>query len=182
MTWKSTAFVSGAMLLVGWLASAPPDPTPQSAATAASPPLRTAAAASDIEQQAERLQNQTRQRPVDYDAPERNLFRFGPKESANTEGRLRRPSGGEGAATAPPVDILPDPPPPPPPPITLSGVASDRDGDTSVRTAILSSPNGVLLVREGDQVLGQYRVGTIGEASIELTRLSDGTLLRLSLK
>lgn len=41
---------------------------------------------------------------------------------------------------------------------------------------------GVLLVHQGDDVLGQYRVGAIGEDSVELTRLSDGTAHRITLK
>jgi hypothetical protein len=66
--------------------------------------------------------------------------------------------------------------------VTLSGIASDQVGDRTVRTAILSSPSGVLLVREGDDVLGQYRVAKITEDAVELTRVSDGTTLRVGLK
>ena len=84
------------------------------------------------------------------------------------------------AAVASPIEIVPQSPLPPP--VSLAGVASDPDGQRTVRTAILSSPAGVLLVHEGDEVLGQYRVGAIGEDSVELTRLSDGTALRITLK
>jgi len=62
-------------------------------------------------------------------------------------------------------------------------VASDGGGESpTVRTAILSSPEGVLLVHQGDEILGQYRVGAIGDDSMELTRTADGTTLRLTLK
>ena len=84
------------------------------------------------------------------------------------------------APAPPPVEILPQAPPPLP--VSLSGVASDTEGGSTVRTAILSSPGGVLLVHQGDEVLGQYRVGAIGEESVELMRLSDGTALRITLK
>jgi hypothetical protein len=64
----------------------------------------------------------------------------------------------------------------------LSGIASDPDGDRVVRTAVLSTPGGVLLVHEGDDVLGQYRVGTIGDDAVELMRVSDNSRLRLVLR
>ena len=48
------------------------------------------------------------------------------------------------------------------------------------RTAILSSPSGVLLVREGDVVLGDYRVGRIESEAVELVK-TDGSTLRLTL-
>ena len=173
MNWKSTAAVSGATLLAGWFASAPPALTTPAALPPSSQSPQTAAAASDIGQLAERLQAQTR-RKADYGEPERNLFRFGPNAPVRSA-----PERSVSAASVPPIDIVPQAPPPPR--VSLSGVASDPDGQRTVRTAILSSPVGVLLVREGDDVLGQYRVGAIGEDSVELTRLSDGTSLRLTL-
>lgn len=175
MNWKATTVVSGATLLAGWLASAPPSSTTAAATTSATPGPQAAAAASDIGQLAARLQTQTRQ-AADYGSPERNLFRFG--QSVPVRSAASQP--GTSVAPAPPVEILPQAPPPPP--VTLAGVASDPDGTRTVRTAILSSPAGVLLVHEGDEVLGQYRVGAIGEDAVELTRLSDGTAFRITLK
>jgi hypothetical protein len=174
MNWKSTAVVSGATLLAGWLASAPPGPIVSVAPPPPSRSPQTAAAASDIEQQAARLSTRLR-RDSPYAEPERNLFRFGPKAAVKSAA-----PGPQSSAASPPVQILPQAPPPPP--VSLSGVASDPDGQRTVRTAILSSPSGVLLVHEGDDVLGQYRVGAIGEDAVELTRLSDGTSFRITLK
>ena len=81
----------------------------------------------------------------------------------------------------------PAPAPPPvavpidePPPVTLSGIAEDQKGQQMERTAILSSPSGVLLVREGDSVMGEYRVTRIESEAVELVK-SDGTTLRLTL-
>ena len=173
MNWKATAAVSGATLLAGWIASAPPAPTTPSAVRSPSQTPQTAAAASDIGELAARLQ--TRPRPdAGYGDPERNLFRFGPNKPV----RSAEPS--VSAPAPPPVEILPQAPPPLP--VSLSGVASDTEGGSTVRTAILSSPGGVLLVHQGDEVLGQSRVGAIGEDSVELMRLSDGTALRITLK
>ncbi len=175
MNWKATTVVSGATLLAGWLVSAPPATTTRIALPSSSQSSQVAAAASDIGQLAERLQTQTR-REVEFRSSNRNLFRFGP----NAPVRPASPERAVSAASVPPVEIVPQAPPPPF--VSLSGVASDPDGQRTVRTAILSSPMGVLLVHEGDDVLGQYRVGAIGEDSVELTRLSDGTALRLTLK
>ena len=175
MNWKATVAVSGATLLAGWIASAPPAPTTPSAVRSSSQSAQTAAAASDIGELAARLQTRPRQDAA-YGDPERNLFRFGP----NTPGRSAEPAPSVSAPSPPPVETLPQAPPPLP--VSLSGVASDPDGERTVRTAILSSPGGVLLVHEGEEVLGQYRVGAIGEDSVELTRLSDGAALRITLK
>jgi hypothetical protein len=179
MTWKWTALVSGATLLAGWLASAPPGPATPSTGSAPSQSPQTAAATSDIQQQAERLQTRPRQSAADeYGAPARNLFRFGPKETA----RSTAPEPAVRGAAPVEERAEPTPQPPLPPPLSLSGVASDPAGERTVRTAILSSPNGVLLVREGEEILGQYRVGAIAEDAVELTRLADGATFRITLK
>jgi hypothetical protein len=65
--------------------------------------------------------------------------------------------------------------------VTLVGMAADRAEQGGERTAILSSPDGVLLVRKGDDVLGQYRVTAVDEEAVELTSSADGSTLRLSL-
>ena len=169
MSWKSYAAVSGATVLAGWLAS--PSNAPDRTAPAARPPAARDVRSSDIEREAERLQARV-PRDVDYTQPQRNPFRFG----------VARPNVNRGGD-------LPDPAPPPvavpivapPPPVTLSGIAEDQQGQQIERTAILSSPSGVLLVREGDPVLGEYRVGRIESEAVELVK-SDGTTLRLTLR
>jgi hypothetical protein len=65
--------------------------------------------------------------------------------------------------------------------VTLAGIAEDSLQTGVERTAILSSPSGVLLVRAGDEVLGQYRVAAVEEGAVELNSLTDGSTLRLSL-
>lgn len=168
MTWKSTAVVSGATVLVGWLASSPPSTAPASSTPAQSRTVAGAPAATDIEQQATRLQAGLRQDAV-YREPERNPFRFGPSRSLPRS---------EPEAAAPPLASVP---PPPVPSIALSGVAEDQVGDRPERTAVLSSPSGVLLVQEGDVVLDLYRVVSIERDAVELVTLADGVRIRLSL-
>ena len=173
MTWKAYAAVSGATVLAGWLASAPPANAPDSASPAPrQPAARRATAPSDIEREAMRLQARVR-REAEYAQPQRNLFRFG----------AVRPIAGRQAdvpEAASPADTF-VPAVPPPPPVSLSGIAEDQVDLRVERTAILSSPVGVLLVHEGDDVLDQYRVGRIESEAVELVKLADGTTLRLSL-
>src|SRR5262245_9727386 len=139
MTWKSYAAVSGATVLAGWLAASPPANTPGAAAVTAQPPrdVTGTSGPSEIELEAARLQARVR-REVEFQRPERNPFRFGPARPVR---RVEAP---------PPAPITPIELPPPPPPVSLSGFAEDQIGDRLERTAILSSPSGVLLVREGD--------------------------------
>jgi hypothetical protein len=173
MTWKSYAVVSGATVLAGWLASTPPSRAPTGTASVSREPgVDRDASPSDIQREAERLQARVR-REVLYAQPQRNPFRFG-------DSRADEDRGGDIPAPVPePTVVIPAAPPPPP--VSLSGIAEDQAGERLERTAILSSPSGVLLVREGDQVAGEYTVQRIESEAIDLVK-SDGTILRLTLK
>lgn len=174
MTWKSYAAVSGATVLAGWLASTSPSSAPEGAASVSRRPgSLPAAVASDIAREAERLQVRLR-REVTYAQPQRNLFRFG-------EGRPDAERGGDIPARAPAEIFEELAPVPVPPPVSLSGIAEDQKGQDVERTAILSSRAGVLLVHEGDEVAGEYRVTRIESEAVELVK-SDGSVLRLSLR
>jgi hypothetical protein len=67
------------------------------------------------------------------------------------------------------------------PTLTLDGVASDSTNGQEQRTAIIHTDAGVVLVKEGDELAG-YRVGKIAADAVELTRVSDGSILRLGLR
>jgi hypothetical protein len=181
MTWKSYAVMSGATVLAGWLASSPPANAPETAGTTASPQpaSRRGEGVADIAREAERLQVRLR-REVAYGEPQRNPFRFGSARPPRARAGGDLPVSADVAETAPVADV-PDAPPPPPQ-LTLSGIAEDQDGDRTVRTAILSSPSGVLLVHEGDLVLGRYRVAGIESGAVSLVSLTDGTTLRVALR
>ena len=173
MTWKAYATVSGATVLAGWLASAPPSNAPQAAAAArpqTSSPVSPAAV--DIQQLATRLQARVRREAV-YAAPERNPFRFGAARP------VPRP-GGDALEDQPAVETFTAVPAPLP--VTLSGVAEDQVGQRLERTAIFGSPEGVLLAHEGEEILGQYRVAKIEGEAVELVRLADGATIRIGLR
>lgn len=174
MNWKSYAAVSGATVLAGWFASTPPSNAPAGAPAPSAPqPAAAANAPTDIELQAMRLQARLRAERA-YAEPSRDPFRFAPRRE-----RAAAVERAEAIAEspAPPVNTAP-----PAPAVSLSGIAEDLVDGRTVRTAVLSSPTGVLLVREGEEVLGYYRVARIEAEAVELISLSDGTSSRLSLK
>jgi hypothetical protein len=66
--------------------------------------------------------------------------------------------------------------------VSLSGIAEDVVDGQPRRTAVLSTPSDVLLVREGEEVLGRYRVVRIESEAVELLSLDDGGTVRISLR
>lgn len=99
---------------------------------------------------------------------ERNLFRFRTKPAPPSEPRPV-------AATAPPQPVVPSGPPPPPPlpPIALKFIGVLETANTQ-KIAILTDGRGAPLYgKEGDTVLGQYKILHIGVESIEMAYL-DG--------
>lgn len=174
MTWKSYAAVSGATVLAGWLASAPPANAPAGVQPGSGRAAQSAPdGPSEIELQAMRLQARLRPERA-YAEPARDPFRFAP-----ARGSLARP---ESEAAGPEPSPVPVETAPAAPVVSLSGIAEDRLEGRTERTAILSSPAGVLLVREGDEILGYYRVARIEAEAVELITLADGTPMRLSLR
>ena len=173
MTWKSYAAVSGATVLAGWLASSPPSNTTEGAAVRSRPaPRRRAAPDSDIEQQATRLQSRLHAVRA-FAEPQRNPFRFAARTEASSNGAEPEPVVEPPTS---PVDLTPAAPR-----VSVAGIAEEQIDDRIERTAVLSSPMGVLLVREGEEVLGYYRVTHIDADAVELVGINDGTTTRLTL-
>jgi len=173
MTWKSYAAASGATVLAGWLASTPPVAVVENRPAAQSRASRaTTSPSSDIVEQASRLQARIR-RETAYVRPERNPFQFEATRRAVEPAVTVAEPALSSEPSAPVANVAP--------PVTLAGVAEDSLQTGVERTAILSSASGVLLVRVGDEVLGQYRVAAVEEGAVDLLRLADGSILRLSL-
>jgi hypothetical protein len=103
----------------------------------------------------------------------RDLFQFAPRPVA--------------VPTLPPPIVLPAAPARAaelPPPLTLIGVAQDGGEGATTRTAIISSPGQLFLVKEGDELAvggSRYRVGTISTDAAELVA-PDQSIRRLALK
>ena len=121
--------------------------------------LRGAALAAEIERLHERL------RPTVAPEHNRNLFQFAPAHAAV-----------QPIVEPPPVPL--SEPTPAEPPFKLIGIAED----SGTRTAILTSPAQLMMVKAGDLVASKYRVAGISADSIELSDTADGSILRLALK
>ena len=102
---------------------------------------------------------------------ERNLFRFREKPPPPPPGAGR----GTPAPDLPIITVPPGPPPPPPlAPINLKFLGLVGQAPGKPKIAIFSDGNGPpQFAKEGDVVLGRYRVLKIGEESVEVA-YSDG--------
>jgi len=99
---------------------------------------------------------------------ERDLFRFKTRPAPP-------PAARPAVAIAPPPPVVPSGPPPPPPlpPIALRFIGVLESTNTQ-KIAVLSDGRGAPLYgKEGDTVLGQYKILHIGVESIEMSYL-DG--------
>jgi hypothetical protein len=171
MTWKLYAVLSGGAFVATYLFSGPSAmrPVQVEPVTVRKAPVRQVSTAEiEIEELANRLEARVHS-DATYRPPTRNPFEFGARHVEPKQ------------VIAPkPVDIPPAPIALPPPPIRLSGVATDHVDGTLHLTAIVSTPNGVVLLREGDTVVG-YRVVTITETSVTLASAADNSPLTLTL-
>ena len=68
------------------------------------------------------------------------------------------------------------------PALRLIGVAEDTAAGRSVRTAIISAPDQLYVVREGEPVTSRYGVARISADVVELVDTGDASALRLVLK
>jgi hypothetical protein len=172
MTWKLYAVVSAGAFAATYLVSSPKTELGQSRSAAS--PARSArpiAAETEIEALADSLHVRLRPDAVHH-TPGRDPFRF--------QSRVQKPA----ASMTPPKVVEDTPPPAPalaPPVLSLSGIASDVVDGKPQRSAVLSAPAGVIIVREGESVAGLYTVVAIDEESIELEATADGSRRTLRL-
>jgi Tfp pilus assembly protein PilP len=174
MTWKSTTVAGLATVAATWLASYAP--TGRHAAPGSTVPsaARTASAAEEIQREADRLHARLSQVTA-YRDPARNPFRF-----------VRPRPTYEAARPDPAITVedLPHESSPSPPTLrlTLAGIAEDTVDGQQVRTAIISTPGDVLLVKVGDRIGDQFTVAAVDVDAVELVRIDSGATVRLALK
>ena len=107
-------------------------------------------------------------------APARNLFQFTPERPRP---RDAAPPVHAALSEAKPIAAAA-----PAPPFKLIGIAEDAGPSGPVRTAIVSAPGQLFLVKEGQPITLRYRVVKIGADVLELEDLSDHTSVRLVMK
>jgi hypothetical protein len=172
MTWKSTAAASGLAVVATWLASYAPVGGPKQPESTAPSAARTETAAAEIQREAERLHGRLKE-VAGYKVPARNPFRFGERPAP----AYRPPPPPPAAAPEPPIE-----PQPPTLRIALSGVGEELVDGQVERTAFISSPDNVYLVKVGDTVAGTYKVTAIGANTVDLVRVDDGSTVQLTLR
>jgi len=169
MNWKATTAATGVTTIAGWLMNSWLwTATP---ATGAVPERRAARELADIVREAERLHRGVAG-VTPFEQPRRNPFRYGVRPAPAV-----RPQPPQ----AEPLALLAAPPPPLPPPVSLTAIAVDLVNDVPQRTAILNTPQGIVIAKEGD-VVGDYRVRTIDDDGVELVSTSDESVRRLSVR
>lgn len=170
MTWRLYALTSGGAVLVAAVGtlvspaerrSSIQDSTPQA--------LDRTEALVDLGAQADRLKSRLAE-VTDYRQPDRDAFQFGPPQRRVEE--APRPLALE---ALPPVVARVRPP------YGLAGMATTTENGIVQRTAILSSLQGVSLVKEGDTLETGYRVTSITDDSVTLESAADGTQTTLHL-
>jgi hypothetical protein len=101
----------------------------------------------------------------------RNLFQFS----------APRPDPAPVTRPSAPREFVASPASPPPPALRLSGIAEDPGPDGPIRTAIISSPGELFLVKEDDLVTPRFRVVKISVDVVELVDVETKATLRLAL-
>jgi hypothetical protein len=172
MTWRLYALTSGGAVLVTALATlvAPIERNREEPPTVVPQAVDRSGAVVDLGAQADRLKTKLAEVSA-YQHPGRDAFQFGLPASRVVET---------------PVPAIADIPPPAViaprrPPYGLAGVATSVVDGVTQRTAILSSLQGVSLVKEGDVLDSGYRVMSIGDDAVTLESTSDGAQTTLQL-
>ncbi len=148
-------FGAASIAIATWLTASTAGPK-QPAASDISPRSAPIDRASDtLRLEVERLHE--RLAPNAEPSGQRDLFRFStPRRSPD-------------ATVAPPAaDSESAPSPAATPPMRLIGIAEDVTPDGLVRTAVVSGPGDVFLVKPGDTIADRYRVVAVSPDSIQL--------------
>ena len=169
---RAAAYLVGGTLLAAWLASAAgvtigprAVPLPRQSAEA----VQLDAVASDVQSQASRLRQRLAAAPP-LQAPVRNPFAFAQREPVPAPAAPKPQP-----VAAPPAfiqSLIAEPQ------LSLLGIAEEG----SLRTAMIESGDELLMVTEGQTVVGRYRVGTVSPDAVDLIDLGTGATRRLSLK
>jgi hypothetical protein len=173
MTAVRAAGYVGSAALMAWLASATSvsrHPETARVPRSSADGQQLDAIASDVQSQATRLRHRLATAPAPQ-ASVRNPFEFGSRapERRHTAAHAEPP-----AAEPAPADVEP--------PLALIGVAEQKTPVGLVRTAMIGQLDGqFVMVTEGQEVAGRYRVAAVGADTVDLKDAS-GAIRRLVMK
>jgi hypothetical protein len=165
MTWRLSALTSGGAAIVAALAAymAPIERSREAPPTVLPQAVDRSGSVVDLGAQADRLKTKLAEVNA-YQHPARDAFRFGlpPRRVVESPEPV--------ASVDPPAVVAPARPP-----YGLAGMATSIEDGVTNRTAILSSLQGVSLVKEGDELDTGYRVMSITDDAVTLESTNDGT-------
>jgi hypothetical protein len=172
MNFKRTAMiVVGGAVLVAWLAGAATSKRANPAPIVV-PPQAIDARGLELSSEIARLRDRLHP-TIAPSQPGRNLFTFKPAaRSLITPSAPAAPAPPIEPANERPVDL----------PLKLAGIAEEAAPDGPERTAIISAPGQLFMVKVGEQVTARYRVAKIGADTVELTDIETGAARRLAMK
>ena len=172
---RVAAYLVSATVLVAWLASAAGLGEPRAPQPSVPEPVQTSGTeslAQEVQAQTKRLRARLASAPAPQ-SPPRNPFRF----SSSTPPVPRRAAKPAPAAAPPSAVAFAEPA------LQLAGVAEDETSEGTVRTAVITTDGGeVLIVKAGDQLGARYRVQSVGADAVELADLTTGATRRLTLR
>ena len=173
---KFLLIVGSAGALTAWLVAAgSPRPAQSAAADRAETNAGAAAPAADLAVETARLRTAIAAMPARLQA-RRDLFRYEGRRQPSGDVAFAEDSAASAAGVLSPVET---PTASTRPEIKLLGIAEDATPGGVVRTAILSTPQQLHLVREGEQVALRFLVQRITTSTVELRDLADDTLVSL---
>jgi hypothetical protein len=172
-TTLKTLWFAGGGLLATWFAVTPANApsTKLAADTAARSTESRRQIIDELSAQESKLRQHLEVLPLKPTA--RNPFRFADKPLAPAP-RVSGRAAGDAPPPAAPTPLRE-------PSLRLSGIAEQRSGQKTVRTAVLSGDGQLYLVGEGETVAGRYRVMTIDSDAVTLQDDAGGEL-RLALR
>ena len=167
---RVAAYAGAGGALVAWLAATATSGVRERVEAPPVKPAEPDHASVELASQIARLHNRLRPDATPRQ-PSRNLFAFVSAVRRPAALAVPAPVAAAGATTAAST-----------PPFRLAGLAEDAGPQGSVRTAIISGPGELFLVKEGDSLTVRTRVRTITPELVELTDVSDGRVIRLPLR
>jgi hypothetical protein len=165
MDLRTVVLVGALGLAAGWVMGGRDAVTPQARATVSRGPRPIGVETPAIPTASTRDLRRKLERQTEHPRPSRNPFVFASRRPTTVGDAPRVASETAAPASESPAEPLPEPAGVA---YQLAGVASSDEGDTLVRTAIVSGGPALLFVKQGDTLPGGWTVAEVDGASVVL--------------